>query len=286
MVAARALDMSMSGSRRLTSATTTESAETGGRAVAYAPTSGAASLAAGSSLATRATAGSVWPGTGVIAKTAGRVFFTITGGADAGRNASCSGSAVTSTNKSVVITAGHCVKINGSFHANWMFVPGFDSGNRPFGNWVATNLFTTPQWNASEDLNFDVAAAVVAPLNGQNLVDVVGGQGIAFNQARGRQMYSFGYPAASPFDGSKLIFCAGRTINDPIQSNDLGLNCTMTGGSSGGPWFLNFNEQTGAGILNSVNSFKYNFAPNFMFGPFFGNDAQAVYNAAQSQGAQ
>jgi V8-like Glu-specific endopeptidase len=283
MVAAKAFDMSMSGSTELMT-TETPSA---GRAVAYAPTSGVESLAAGSnSLAARTTAGSAWPGTGSIARTAGRVFFTITGGADAGRNASCSGSAVTSANKSVVITAGHCVKINGSFHANWMFVPGFDSGNRPFGTWVATNLFTTPQWNASEDLNFDVAAAVVAPLNGQNLVDVVGGQGIAFNQARGRQMYAFGYPAASPFDGSKLIFCSGRTINDPIQSDDLGLNCNMNGGSSGGPWFLNFNEQTGAGILNSVNSFKYNFAPNFMFGPFFGTDAQAVYNAAQTQGVQ
>lgn len=233
----------------------------------------------------RTTAAAVWPGTGAIATTAGRVFFTIQEGGRT-RTASCSGTAVNSANRSVVITAGHCVKSNGQTHRNVVFVPGFQNGNRPFGTWVATNLFTTQQWNANEDINFDIAAFVVAPLNGRNLVDVVGGQGVAFNQQRGLQMYSFGYPAAAPFDGSRLIFCAGRTINDPLQTNDLGLRCDMTGGSSGGPWLLAFNERTGTGLVNSVNSFKYNVDPRFMFGPFFGPEAQAVYNAAQSLGAQ
>jgi hypothetical protein len=56
---------------------------------------------------------------------------------------------------------------------------------------------------ASKDINYDVGAAAVNPLNGQNLTDVVGGQGIAFNQARGQNMYAFDYPAAAPYDGSK-----------------------------------------------------------------------------------
>jgi V8-like Glu-specific endopeptidase len=222
-----------------------------------------------------------WTDGGAVVRTTGRVFFTTA----SGRNASCSGSAVTSENRSVVITAGHCVKQNGNFHRNWVFVPAFDNGRRPFGTWVATRLLTTPQWNAREDINFDVAAAVMAPLQGRTLVDVVGGQGIAFNQPRGLQMFSFGYPAAEPFDGSRLIYCSGRTFNDTVMTRDLGLRCNMTGGSSGGPWFRSFNESTGLGWVNSVNSFKYNFAPDFMFGPFFGNEAQAVYQAAQSTNA-
>ncbi|MEV5413700.1 peptidase [Thermopolyspora sp. NPDC052614] len=257
------------------------SSATVGQPSAFAPTLGRQAI--GNS--NRVTKGALWPGTGAIATTAGRVFFTLNENGRA-RTASCSGTAVTSANRSVVITAGHCVKSGGRFHTNWVFVPGFNNGNRPFGTWVATNLFTTPQWNANEDLNFDVGAAVVAPLNGRNLVDVVGGQGIAFNQARRQQMYSFGYPAAQPFDGSSLIFCAGRAKDDDISSNDLGLGCIMTGGSSGGPWFLAFNERTGAGVVNSVNSFKYNFDPNTMYGPFFGQEAQAVFAAAQAQGAQ
>ncbi|MFC4529706.1 trypsin-like serine peptidase [Sphaerisporangium dianthi] len=236
-------------------------------------TSSASTLAARSS-------GAPWTADGVITRTEGRVFFTYQG-----RNASCSGTAVTSANKSVVITAGHCVKLGGAFHTNWAFVPGYDAGSRPYGTWVATSLLTTPQWNASEDMNHDMAAAVVAPLNGQRLVDVVGGQGVAFNQPRGRQMYAFGYPAASPYNGSKLIYCGGRVFNDFLVSTDQGLTCDMTGGSSGGGWFLNFSESTGAGTLNSVNSFKYNFAPYWMFGPYFGPEAQAVYTAAQNQDA-
>lgn len=279
LLAAEPMDNIVSRSRR--SSAGTGPGATAGQPVAIAPTAGRQAIGDSARQAFAA----VWPGTGAVATTAGRVFFTIDEGGRA-RTASCSGTAVTSANRSVVITAGHCVKSNGRAHRNVVFVPGFVNGNRPFGTWVATNLFTTQQWNANEDLNFDIAAFVVAPLNGRNLVDVVGGQGIAFNQQRGQQMYSFGYPAAQPFDGSRLIFCAGRAFDDRFQTNDLGLRCAMTGGSSGGPWFLAFNERTGAGVINSVNSFKYGNDRTRMYGPFFGREAQAVYNAAQTLGAQ
>ena len=222
-----------------------------------------------------------WTDGGAVVRTTGRVFFTTAGG----RLSSCSGTAVTSANESVVMTAGHCVKLDGAFHRNWAFVPGFDNGRRPFGTWVASKLLTTPQWSAGEDINFDVAAAVLAPLQGRTLTDVVGGQGVAFNQPRQQQMFSFGYPAEEPFDGSSLIYCSGRTFNDTVMTMDQGLRCDMTGGASGGPWFQGFNGATGMGYLNSVNSFKYNFAQNFMFGPFFGNEAMAVYQAAQNTDA-
>ncbi|MDQ0379946.1 trypsin-like serine peptidase [Amycolatopsis thermophila] len=222
--------------------------------------------------------GAPWTGGGAVTHTAGRVFFTFNGSP-----ASCSGDAVTSANRSVVITAGHCVKYQGSWHTNWVFVPGYDNGSAPYGEWAATATLTTPQWQASEDLNYDVGAAVVAPLNGQYLTDVVGSQGIAFNQARGRAMYSFGYPAEPPYDGRKLTYCAGSTFNDTFGSNDLGMRCDMTGGSSGGPWLLNFNTATGAGVQNSVNSFGYTFLPGVMFGPYFGSDAEALYDTAQAR---
>ncbi|GAA1670385.1 peptidase [Kribbella yunnanensis] len=220
--------------------------------------------------------GGAWTGGGKIVATEGRVFFTYTG-----RTASCSGTAVTSGNKSTVITAGHCVKLDGAFHTNWVFVPAYNSGATPYGTWTAKKTYATPQWVASEDINYDVGAAVVNPLNGASLTDVVGGQGIAFNQARGQNMYAFGYPAAAPYDGSKLIYCSGKVFNAFI-SDGIGMTCDMTGGSSGGGWFLQFSESTGAGIVNSVNSYKINFIPTWMFGPYFGADAQNLYNTAQA----
>ncbi|WAZ23660.1 peptidase [Streptomyces cinnabarinus] len=221
--------------------------------------------------------GGAWTGGGAVVNTAGRVFFTYQG-----RTASCSGNAVTSANKSTVITAGHCVKLDGAWHTNWVFVPGYHDGQSPYGRWTASKTLSTPQWTASEDINYDIGAAVVAPLNGQSLTDVVGGQGLAFNTGYNLRMYSFGFPAASPYNGEKFIYCSGTTNRDFLLSNDHGMTCNMTGGSSGGPWFTQFNESTGTGLLSSVNSFKYNFFPNRMYGPYFGADAQNLYQAAQS----
>ncbi|MEU9110569.1 peptidase [Streptomyces sp. NPDC048483] len=221
--------------------------------------------------------GGPWTGGGAHVKTTGRVFFTYQG-----RQASCSGDAVTSANKSTVITAGHCVKLEGAWHTNWVFVPGYHDGQAPYGKWAADKTLSTPQWTKSEDINYDVGAAVVAPLGGKKLTDVVGGQGLAFNSGYNKQMYAFGFPAAAPYDGSKLIYCSGTTIKDPLLSNDHGLPCNMTGGSSGGPWFTSFNESTGTGLQSSVNSFTYQFLPNTMFGPYFGDDAKNLYTKAQS----
>ncbi|WP_026361074.1 trypsin-like serine peptidase [Amycolatopsis nigrescens] len=223
------------------------------------------------------TSGEAWAGGGKVVSTAGRVFFTFNG-----QKASCSGDAVTSANRSVVVTAGHCVKYQGTWHTDWIFVPGYDNGNAPHGEWAAKSTLTTPQWEASEDINYDVGAAVVGQVDGKSLTDVVGSQGIAFNQERNQDMYAFGYPAADPYDGTKLIYCSGTTFTDFLLSQDHGLSCGMTGGSSGGPWFLNFDEATGAGVQASVNSFGYTFLPGFMFGPYFGADAQALYATAQA----
>ncbi|MFD9334574.1 trypsin-like serine peptidase [Streptomyces sp. NPDC060028] len=222
-------------------------------------------------------AGGAWTGGGGVVKTSGRVFFTM-----GDRTASCSGDSITSTNGSTVITAGHCVKYQGAWHTNWVFVPAYNNGNAPYGQWSATKTLATDQWAASEDMNMDVGLAVVAPLNGQKLSQVVGAQGIVFNGGYSKKMYSFGFPAAAPYDGTKLVYCSGNSSKDFLLTKDHGLGCNMTGGSSGGPWFQDFNEATGLGSQVSVNSFGYNFLPNRMFGPYFGNEAKAAYDKAQT----
>ncbi|WP_329382137.1 peptidase [Streptomyces sp. NBC_01351] len=222
-------------------------------------------------------AGGAWTGGGAVVKTSGRVFFTM-----GGRTASCSGDSVTSANGSTVITAGHCVKYQGAWHTNWTFVPAYNNGNAPYGQWSATKTFATDQWAASEDMNMDVGLAVVAPLNGQTLSQVVGAQGILFNGGYNKRMYAFGFPAAAPYDGTKLVYCSGNSGKDFLLTRDHSLACNMTGGSSGGPWFQDFNETTGLGTQVSVNSFGYTFLPNRMYGPYFGNEAKAAYDKAQT----
>ncbi|WP_267243996.1 trypsin-like serine peptidase [Streptomyces sp. PR69] len=221
-------------------------------------------------------AGGAWNDGGAVVKTSGRVFFTFQG-----RTASCSGNSVTSANGSTVITAGHCVKYQGSWHTDWIFVPAYDNGQAPYGQWTATQTMAIDQWASSENINYDVGAAVVAPLNGKTLTETVGAQGLEFNAGYNKRMYAFGFPAADPYDGSKLIYCSGNSSKDWLFSQDHSLGCNMTGGSSGGPWFTSFDEATGTGLQTSVNSFGYVFLPNRMFGPYFGNEAKALYDKAQ-----
>src|SRR5207253_1428540 len=73
----------------------------------------------------------------------GKLFFSIAGQGDF----SCSAAVVSSSNKSVVWTAGHCVYTAGvGFHSNFSFVPGRRARSSPFGAWTAKQVFTLAGW--------------------------------------------------------------------------------------------------------------------------------------------
>ena len=201
----------------------------------------------------------------------GKVFFTL-----GGQDYVCSANSVASQNDSTVSTAAHCVNGDGSWATNWVFAPGYDQGDTPYGLWSATDIVAPTQWTNGEDISYDVAFAVVEPESGSaTLSDTVGGSAVGFNQQRGQQYTAFGYPATAPFDGESLETCQGVGSDDTIGGSDSeGISCDMTGGSSGGPWFL------GDGAQNSVNSFGYDIQSNVMYGPYFGAEAQSAYEEA------
>ncbi len=94
---------------------------------------------------------------------------------------------------------------------NFLFVPGYKNGTAPFGEWPAVKLASPDGWRASSNSSYDFSAAQVATNgSGASLNDVVGGRGIAFNQARKQNYSSFGYPAQQPpleFDGRREFRC-------------------------------------------------------------------------------
>ena len=226
------------------------------------------------------TAGSVYQGSGAVIRTSGKVFFTLNG-----VDYVCSGSSVVAGNRSLVQTAGHCVNAGpGAFATNFVFVPAYRDAQAPYGRFPARKLFTTAQFSSTGDLSYDVGYAAVSKLNDRPLADIVGAQGMGFSQARGAYVHAFGYPAAGRYDGSKLAWCRGTVLSDTQGTSDQGLRCNMTGGSSGGPWFITYDEAAGVGVVNSLNSFKYVslglFEGNQMFGPYFGSVIQSLYNVA------
>jgi hypothetical protein len=175
-----------------------------------------------------------------------------------------------------VWTAGHCVHDGASnFHTNWAFVPAYADGSRPYGTWTARALLTTSGWANSGDFSYDNGAAVVNLNGGRALTDVVGGRSPSFNYARNQTYAAHGYPAGSPFNGQRLYVCTSPLRYDDTSANPptMGIDCDMTGGSSGGGWIA------GGGVA-SVNSYGYTTLRNVMFGPYQGSVSQSLYTQA------
>ncbi|MFL1376616.1 trypsin-like serine peptidase [Nocardiopsis protaetiae] len=226
--------------------------------------------------------GDKWTAGGRVVRTTGKVFLTMDG-----RDFTCSASVVDSPNRSTVVTAGHCAKDGtGSWARNWTFVPGFSDGSSPHGRYTARDLLVSPEWSRRADDSYDFAVAVVNTEGGRTVQDRVGAQRIAFDtwtdaQVRdGVQVYSFGYPAASPYNGRELHYCSGRTRADTGGTTANGMRCGMTQGSSGGPWLTGFDPKTGVGTVSSVVSFKYANDRRTQFGPRFGAEARKLYDHA------
>jgi hypothetical protein len=240
--------------------------------------------------------GASWNAGGPILARSGRVYFTMGGG-----NWICSGSVVDDSRSgySLVLTAGHCAidETNGQFASYWMFIPAFDTNPTytcsasTYGCWTAVGLAVHNQFATAGSFNNqavtnDWALAIVGAggkSGSAQLDDIVGSYTIGFSGvASGNKLYAFGYPAASPYSGSDLVYCAGNISQDVWTGNQTwGMGCNMTGGSSGGPWLSGFEDATVADTLSSVNSYKYGNTAS-MYGPKFNSRTQATYSAAQS----
>ncbi len=127
----------------------------------------------------------------------------------------------------------------------------------------------------------DVGLAVVAPLNGRKLSEVVGAQGILFNGGYTKKMYSFGFPAAAPYDGTRLVYCSGTTGKDFLLTKDHSLGCNMTGGSSGGPGSRT-STRPPAWAPGVGEQLRLQLPAEPDVRPYFGNEAKAAYDKAQT----
>ncbi|HEX7060037.1 MAG TPA: hypothetical protein VF176_09325 [Solirubrobacterales bacterium] len=206
----------------------------------------------------------------------GKVFFT----SNSGVNYVCSGTALISTNESLVWTAGHCVNEGpGAYYKNFLFVPAYRDGVAPYGKFAASTLLTTSGWQASGEWGVDVGAAVVGTnAGGQTLSDAVAEAPIVFNSPRNQSYKIYGYPAAKKFSGQRMRVCNTTwLLDDSATPNTMGAACDMTGGSSGGAWM------TAGGEVASVTSYGYSSLKNVLFGPHLETEAQSLYSFAQTQ---
>jgi hypothetical protein len=208
------------------------------------------------------------------ARTNGKVFFT-----RSGVNYVCSASIVNSEGKSLVWTAGHCVVDGRVWDSNFAFVPSYSNGSRPYGTWYSRQLTTTSAWYYNRDFSQDVGAVTMYRNFGYRITDYLGGQGITWNQTANYNTCAFGYPQASPYNGAYLVEQCGSTYN--AGNGTIYLYSGMTGGSSGGGWYRNFDGNWG--YVNGHNDFIYTNSPAWMYSPYYGNQVASLYNAVRYQ---
>jgi V8-like Glu-specific endopeptidase len=181
----------------------------------------------------------------------------------------CSGTALNTPSRSIVLTAGHCVIEHGSRGRRIVFVPAYDHGSRPFGTFTAESVYVMPQWRRRENPDFDLAALRVAPNKLGALTDVVGGRGYATAKSRLAAFQIFGYPAAHA-GGEELRSCRAHGLGiDRLTDRFSGpptmlASCDMAAGASGGAWLFD------GEFVSGVTSYSYRGRPTQLFSPYFG----------------
>lgn len=216
-----------------------------------------------------------YPYTSFPLSTEGKVFFT-----QNKIDYVCSGAAINSPHKWLVMTAGHCVIQGGSgnkWDTSFMFCPDYYYGSCPYGKWYAHSYMSLTGWVNSADYNNDIGAVIMNPNGATQIVNAVGGQGINWNWPVNENFTAFGYPAASPFNGQQLYTCSSATTQ--TDGGNPGINCAMTGGASGGSWYMNYSFKTG-GNRDGHNDYVYSSQPGVIYSPYYGDNAKNLFNAA------
>jgi V8-like Glu-specific endopeptidase len=184
-------------------------------------------------------------------------------------NYSCSGTAINTPSRSIVLTAGHCVVEAGSEGRHFSFVPAYDHGSRPFGTFTVESVYVMPKWRQGANPDFDLAALRVKPNKLGVLTDVVGARGYATSRSRFSAFQIFGYPAARAA-GEELRSCRAHGLGaDSLTNRFVGpptmpASCDMAAGASGGAWLFD------GEFVSGVTSYSYQGRPTQLFSPYFG----------------
>lgn len=202
--------------------------------------------------------------------TAGRIFFRT------GRfGAWCSGTALNTASRRIVLTAGHCLTLRlgrTRYTARYLeFVPAYSRGTAPYGKFVMEEGYVSTAWLRAQNLNFDVGVVVTYPNKlGQNVADAVGGgANVALDIARDQTFKIVGYPGTNQ---QRMRKCTGYySGRNPLSAGWFGPaqmlgSCSLAPGSSGGPWFIDeppaVNGLTSMGIAPSRHN-RYLSSPYF-----------------------
>lgn len=202
----------------------------------------------------------------------GRIFIR------QGRNQGyCSGTAIDSPTRRLVLTAGHCVNsgpldlMGDNVWSRYMeFVPAYSNGVAPFGAFVARRnaVFALPRWVKTGNPNYDFGALLTSPnAEGLNVADAVGGGvKIALDLGRNQQFQTFGYPEPS----REMQGCESPYVGDDSRTYRIpgpptqAIRCHWAPGASGGAWLIE-----GGTAIDGITTYGRPHDRIHTFGPYF-----------------
>lgn len=188
----------------------------------------------------------------------------------------CSGTAINSPTRQLVLTAGHCVNTGPRpdgprLAADFLeFVPAYSGGEAPFGAFVARRqtIRALPQWINHGNPDFDLGAFLTHPNSeGVNVADAVGGGAtIALDQTRRQTFRTFGYPGRKThMKGCESPYVGDDTATYPFPGPPtMAVRCRWAPGASGGGWLIGDGSE-----INGVSSYLLLADKSRTFSPYF-----------------
>ena len=162
--------------------------------------------------------------------------------------------------RGVVVTAAHCVADYGKsqYYANWQFVPGYRNGSAPFGVWsVQAAYVLTAYYNGTDFCaqagvvcQSDVAILLLNPSAAGAYPGTstgwysYGWNGYGFTGSGLTHITQIGYPLCLD-NGAYMERNDSHGYTSSSNANNTLIGSLMCGGSSGGPWLVNFGIRPG-----------------------------------------
>jgi V8-like Glu-specific endopeptidase len=204
----------------------------------------------------------------------GRIFIR-----QGGFRGFCSGTAINTPTRQLVLTAGHCVASGpAEHHANvWSsyleFVPAYNGGVAPFGAFVAQRgkVFAPKPWIKQGNPDFDMGVFLTRPnAEGVNVADAVGGGAtIVIDQSRHQEFQTFGYPGESThMEGCRSRYLGDDTITYPFPGPPTqAIGCRWAPGASGGGWLIGDGS-----LIDGITSYLHLNNRSRTYGPYFAQE--------------
>ena len=184
-------------------------------------------------------------------RTVGKLFFRI--GAS---NFVCSASVLRAR---VVVTAGHCVHRGSGgaagFHNSFLFVPALTNGGAPIGTFTPRFVGTTAQWAVSNGIVPNAADFGMFEMNdraGVKIGSITGFLGFRTLSLIPNHTTKLGYPCN--LDACQKMQQVTSQSFRATSPNNVEYGSNARGGSSGGPWVMNYGIQGTGGLTTSLNA--------------------------------